>query len=109
MEEVKNADFMQVADGNLDDLVKDAELIDNPIDKEISEDEIKDGHIERTAKFQQMWHQAHTPWVRINKKIGPNELCPCGSGKKYKKCCANKETHVYRLKDDPTYENNSNK
>lgn len=24
------------------------------------------------------------------KKIGRNELCPCGSGKKYKKCCLNK-------------------
>ncbi|MBQ9227857.1 MAG: preprotein translocase subunit SecA [Eubacterium sp.] len=24
--------------------------------------------------------------VRKEKKIGPNELCPCGSGKKYKKC-----------------------
>ena len=23
-----------------------------------------------------------------NPKIGRNELCPCGSGKKYKKCCA---------------------
>ena len=22
-----------------------------------------------------------------SKKIGPNEPCPCGSGKKYKKCC----------------------
>ena len=22
-------------------------------------------------------------------KIGRNELCPCGSGKKYKKCCIN--------------------
>ena len=22
-----------------------------------------------------------------NKKIGRNELCPCGRGKKYKKCC----------------------
>jgi len=25
---------------------------------------------------------------RLNKKIGRNEPCPCGSGKKYKKCCA---------------------
>jgi len=25
------------------------------------------------------------------KKIGRNELCPCGSGKKYKKCCLNKK------------------
>jgi SWIM/SEC-C metal-binding protein len=24
---------------------------------------------------------------RVEKKIGRNELCPCGSGKKYKKCC----------------------
>lgn len=24
---------------------------------------------------------------RINRKIGRNEPCPCGSGKKYKKCC----------------------
>jgi hypothetical protein len=23
-------------------------------------------------------------------KIGRNELCPCGSGKKYKKCCMDK-------------------
>lgn len=25
--------------------------------------------------------------VRVEKKIYPNDLCPCGSGKKYKKCC----------------------
>lgn len=25
--------------------------------------------------------------VRSEPKIGPNEQCPCGSGKKYKKCC----------------------
>ena len=25
--------------------------------------------------------------VRDNKKIGRNEPCPCGSGKKYKNCC----------------------
>ncbi len=25
--------------------------------------------------------------VRVGKKVGPNEACPCGSGKKYKKCC----------------------
>jgi hypothetical protein len=24
-------------------------------------------------------------------KVGRNELCPCGSGKKYKRCCAEKE------------------
>ncbi|MCH5184165.1 MAG: preprotein translocase subunit SecA [Oscillospiraceae bacterium] len=25
--------------------------------------------------------------VRREKKVGPNDPCPCGSGKKYKKCC----------------------
>ncbi|MCD8025703.1 MAG: SEC-C domain-containing protein [Clostridiales bacterium] len=25
--------------------------------------------------------------VRKGKKIGRNDPCPCGSGKKYKKCC----------------------
>jgi hypothetical protein len=28
-----------------------------------------------------------TPVRRESPKIGRNELCPCGSGKKYKKCC----------------------
>jgi preprotein translocase subunit SecA len=27
------------------------------------------------------------PIRRQEKKIGRNEPCPCGSGKKYKKCC----------------------
>jgi preprotein translocase subunit SecA len=29
---------------------------------------------------------AHTPYVRQEKKVGRNEPCPCGSGKKYKQC-----------------------
>ena len=28
----------------------------------------------------------------MSTKSGRNENCPCGSGKKYKKCCALKET-----------------
>ena len=28
-----------------------------------------------------------TPIVREQPKVGRNDLCPCGSGKKYKKCC----------------------
>lgn len=28
----------------------------------------------------------HTPFVREGRKIGRNESCPCGSGKKYKHC-----------------------
>lgn len=28
--------------------------------------------------------------INFGRKIYPNELCPCGSGKKYKKCCGRK-------------------
>jgi hypothetical protein len=30
---------------------------------------------------------AKPPTVRKGKKVGRNDPCPCGSGKKYKKCC----------------------
>jgi hypothetical protein len=35
---------------------------------------------------------AAEPFVRDGRKIGRNEPCPCGSGKKYKKCCLEQET-----------------
>ncbi|HXF54652.1 MAG TPA: SEC-C metal-binding domain-containing protein [Hyphomicrobiaceae bacterium] len=34
-------------------------------------------------------HGPSAPFVRAHKKVGRNEPCPCGSGKKYKKCCLN--------------------
>ena len=33
---------------------------------------------------------AEDPYVRENEKIGRNDPCPCGSGKKFKKCCMGK-------------------
>jgi len=33
-----------------------------------------------------------TALVTISPKIGRNDPCPCGSGKKYKRCCLNKTT-----------------
>jgi preprotein translocase subunit SecA len=35
---------------------------------------------------QQSAQAAHIPFVREGRKIGRNEPCPCGSGKKYKHC-----------------------
>ena len=31
------------------------------------------------------------PVRKADKKVGPNDPCPCGSGKKYKKCCMHKD------------------
>ena len=33
----------------------------------------------------------HAPKVRTEKKVYPNDPCPCGSGKKYKQCCGRKQ------------------
>ena len=33
-------------------------------------------------------------------KIGRNELCPCGSGKKFKKCCINNYNRMDAVPDD---------
>jgi preprotein translocase subunit SecA len=30
--------------------------------------------------------EEHSPFVRDGRKVGRNEPCPCGSGKKFKQC-----------------------
>jgi preprotein translocase subunit SecA len=30
--------------------------------------------------------EEHKPFVRVGEKVGRNDPCPCGSGKKYKQC-----------------------
>ena len=49
---------------------------------EISE---KRGDAEKARSYRQELHRLSS--VRVE-KVGPNAPCPCGSGKKYKKCCA---------------------
>ena len=39
-----------------------------------------------TASAPQQVTKENTQPVRVEKKVGRNEPCPCGSGKKYKKC-----------------------
>ena len=48
------------------------------------------------ARNAQAQNQANTsgksqPVVNSSKKVGRNDPCPCGSGKKYKKCCGANE------------------
>ena len=49
----------------------------------IAEKKIEPG--ERSAP---MGWRGNTPVVNAKAKVGRNDPCPCGSGKKYKKCCA---------------------
>jgi preprotein translocase subunit SecA len=41
----------------------------------------------RQHVMHQIKEPSHTPERRTEKKIGRNDPCTCGSGKKYKKCC----------------------
>ncbi|MEO8360320.1 MAG: UPF0149 family protein [Vicinamibacteria bacterium] len=36
-----------------------------------------------------------TPFVRSGPKVGRNDACPCGSGKKFKKCCGDGTATVH--------------
>ncbi|MEA2006457.1 MAG: SEC-C metal-binding domain-containing protein [Acidobacteriota bacterium] len=36
----------------------------------------------------------------MGEKIGRNEPCPCGGGKKYKKCCGQNESIDFSLPED---------
>ena len=38
----------------------------------------------------------------MSNKYGRNEPCPCGSGKKYKKCCINKNDFFPKTTAIPT-------
>jgi len=47
--------------------------------KEIGTSDTSDGSVKKQ------------PVRNKDKKVGPNDPCPCGSGKKYKKCCRDKD------------------
>jgi hypothetical protein len=36
------------------------------------------------------WERKPSPFLHTEKQVGRNDPCPCGSGKKFKKCCMNK-------------------
>ncbi len=44
---------------------------------------------ERRREITKQWRESKQ-FRNTEKKIGPNDPCPCGSGKKYKKCCGKK-------------------
>lgn len=49
------------------------------------------------------------PQRRVTPKIHRNEPCPCGSGKKYKKCCMDVNNNLFELlKDELKEENEKN-
>lgn len=54
-------------------------------------DEVIRNQVAKNTKTNEEREEKNKPVRRKTKKVGPNDPCPCGSGKKYKKCCMLKE------------------
>jgi uncharacterized protein len=69
--------FMEVRDPNF----QPADNIDELLDEAVTAIPRATIILRKIAQFRT------TPTTRRRSKIGRNELCPCGSGLKYKRCC----------------------
>jgi preprotein translocase subunit SecA len=68
---------------------EDVNTIEEQRRREAQTRDVKYAHEQGSAMEQQKQQQAqqpHTPFTREGAKVGRNEPCPCGSGKKYKQC-----------------------
>lgn len=55
--------------------------------REAMEAAISTDQMKKFEALAKAWKEAHTQKIRKFDKIGRNDPCPCGSGKKYKNCC----------------------
>ena len=62
-----------------------AELHDDDIEQR--QQLIEPAVLKLFTHFFEQRQQPREPYMRDTAKAGRNDLCPCGSGKKYKKCC----------------------
>jgi hypothetical protein len=58
----------------------DVDELDDDYDEDVDDDELDDD------EFEDDDDEPQEPYVRPEPKVGRNDPCPCGSGKKYKKC-----------------------
>jgi preprotein translocase subunit SecA len=76
--------------GQFDVTKKDKAPGEHETDREIQTGKIESGPLPAppsNGNLLQGKQQPKQPYVRGKKKIGRNDPCPCGSGKKYKNCC----------------------
>lgn len=59
--------------------------------RESMEAAISNDQMKRFQAMAKAWQEAHTQKVRKFDKVGRNDPCPCGSGKKFKNCCIDKK------------------
>lgn len=76
-----------------------AATMNTPKDFEKSQQEISAASAQnKYLEALENYKKLHTPRIKKN-KIGRNDPCPCGSGKKYKHCCLKTgefENYIYK-------------
>ncbi len=81
-------DIIDTSDGGPGDMAGDVEFIARFREKGVLQQHHERGHFQ---KKDGRWYFTDGSTVRprpaVSEKIGRNDPCPCGTGKKYKKCC----------------------
>lgn len=95
MDEIKMLEqesVVQQAQQALRDLEKEIDLT-NATDDEVNEKlkDFEDSVItgDQLAQLRALYNRKPKQLVRKHAKVGRNDPCPCGSGKKFKNCCMN--------------------
>ncbi len=79
--------FMRMELKRIEDMVEQGEQQHEETDMNFQHAEAESGLAPPAAsRLQQGQKEVAQPFVRGDKKVGRNEPCPCGSGKKYKQC-----------------------
>jgi uncharacterized protein len=69
--------------GTIKDVLAELEIYPAWTDPDADADEMTDDELLDRAAEDLAFHPAHNPY----RDVGRNDPCPCGSGKKFKKCC----------------------
>jgi SEC-C motif-containing protein len=86
----KSMQVLELNAGGVDDVEGFVEFKAN---YEIAGEDIKHHEVASFRKEDGVWYFVDglevkpRPFKRATAKVGPNDPCPCGSGKKHKKCC----------------------
>lgn len=88
-EKFKNIDIEDMEDKIKTGMIMDAvgDTKDYAEKNEAMQAAINNDQMKKLQILAQRYKDAHTQKVREYKKVGRNDPCPCGSGKKYKNCC----------------------
>ena len=88
--EWKGLEILECTQGGEDD---DEGFVEFKAYYNLAGEEITHHEVASFRKLESKWHFVDgvevkpRPFKRNDRKVGPNEKCPCGSDKKYKKCC----------------------